>query len=374
MVQTAPTRGLRKALALSADERAIEGPLKGFHHETYVLPLNRPPAGGTGQGRWKCREPREGLFWFDRRCFASEEELIEALGSRVTRVPGLIKVGDVRLQRFVEGSTLGSLHAAGTRVPQRLVEAVMGLFEELVTIRPGDLSLKRRYEDEHGVEDGDTEVFLQHLVRFVQQDVYAAHRDTFGGLFNALGVDEGSFDSLYKLIQGVKARPFGLLHADLHRENLVVDSLGELWVIDWELAMFGDPLHDLATHLHLMRYPCEQEREVVGRWRSSVERARPGSSRGLEEDLPKLLGYKRAQSVFTDVIRTGLRLRAVSERGARRTQVLTRSARKVYGVLKAAAEPLGLADVPSAEAVGDVFLDWVSDTPDMPNSSCPTRG
>ncbi|MER5440522.1 phosphotransferase [Streptomyces sp. NPDC002790] len=350
---------MRKALELSSDEQAIEGPLKGFHHETYVLPLNRPPA-GEGQGRWKCREPREGLFWFDRRCFMSEEELIEALASRVTRIPGLIKVDDIRLQRFVEGRTLGNLYAAGTAVPHRLVADLMVLFQELSAIRPQDLPIERRCDGDKGVVDGDTEVFLQRLVRFVQEDVYASHQDAFGDLFEALGVGEESFDSLHKLVQGTQERPFSLLHADLHRENLIVDSLGKLWFIDWELAMFGDPIYDLATHLYLMRYPAKQEREVITWWRSSVERVRPHSSRGLEEDLPKLLGYKRAQSVFTDVIRAGLRLDAVPHGHAMGSETLARSARKVSAVLGAAAEPLGLTDVPSAQKVAGVLAGWLS--------------
>ena len=84
---------------LPFDHPAIEGPLKGHHHEAYAVPL-------PGGGRAKYREPREGLLWFDRRCFALEEELLLDLQGRVTRIPEVLDYG-VLLQRFVEGTTLG---------------------------------------------------------------------------------------------------------------------------------------------------------------------------------------------------------------------------------------------------------------------------
>lgn len=67
--------------------------------------------------------------------------------------------------------------------------------------------------------------------------------------------------------------------------------------------MLGDPLYDLATHLYLMRFPADQHRRVIRDWCRVVEHIRPGSSRGWEHDLPLILDFKRAQSVFTDVIR-----------------------------------------------------------------------
>ncbi|MBC9716633.1 aminoglycoside phosphotransferase family protein [Streptomyces sp. TRM66268-LWL] len=48
----------------------------------------------------------------------------------------------------------------------------------------------------------------------------------------------------------VTARRFALLHGDLNPWNLVRAN-GELTIIDWEMAMVGDPLYDLVRHLHL---------------------------------------------------------------------------------------------------------------------------
>jgi len=159
-----------------------------------------------------------------------------------------------------------------------------------------------------------------------------------------LGVGGESFVRLKKKMSGLRRRPFGLLHADLHRKNFVVDSRGQLWTIDWELAMLGDPLYDLATHLYLMRYPEDQQRRMAAEWSRVVEKAKPGGSYGLADDLDVLLDFKRAQSVFTDVIRVSLSL---GDGTGFNWAALPWAARKLQRVLAAAAGPLELAEVPS---------------------------
>ncbi|MGW4447180.1 phosphotransferase family protein [Streptomyces sp. NPDC004682] len=334
---------------MSGDDSVIEGPLHGYHHETYVFPLPGE-AGGERAGRWKCREPREGLLWFDRRCFASEERLLAALGGRVRGVPEIVEVGGLRLMRFVEGRTLGALHPSGTQVPELLAHQVVRLFGRLARIDPWTLAVERRCQEQDRPADGDTDGFLERLVHFTEHQVYRANLDRFGELFAELGLEEESFTHLRKQVSGLARRPFRLLHADLHRENLIVDPGGVLWVIDWELAMVGDPLYDLATHLHLMRYPDPQARDMAERWSAVAEAVRPGATRGWRHDLERLLAYKRAQSVFTDVIRTALSLPPAPA-------PVTGAARKLVAVLAEAAGPLSLTP-PDAPAVAGALRRW----------------
>ncbi|GGM25118.1 hypothetical protein GCM10010129_82070 [Streptomyces fumigatiscleroticus] len=342
-----------RAVEASGDASVVEGPLQGYHHETYVFPL--PGGAGAEPVRWKCREPRAGLLWFDRRCFASEEQLLDALAGRVGGIPDIIDFGGVRLQRFVEGRTLGSLYASGTPVPDPLARQILRLFRQLARVTAETLLVKRRCKPEDRAEDGDSDGFLERLVRFTEENVYQRNLEDFGRLFSALGVDEDSFRTLRKHVSGLTGRPFFLLHADLHRENLVVDARERLWTIDWELAMTGDPLYDLATHLYLMRYPRQQERWMAERWRTAVEEARPGGSRGLEHDLPLLIDYKKAQSVFTDVIRAALSLDSLPDGTRERT---VRAGRRLREILAAAAGPLGLESVPTAGAIATALDRW----------------
>lgn len=306
-------------------------------------------------GRWKCREPRSNLLWFDRRCFASEEQLLTALRGRVSRIPDVIDVHGCGLQRFIEGGTVGSLHASGQGIPDDLFRQIVAVFGQLADVAADDLAVDRRCEEADRPTEGDTDGFLERLVHFTEERVYLENLKDFGELFQALGVEADAFQRLRKNVAGLQRRPFCLLHADLHRENFIVDPERRLWTIDWELAMVGDPLYDLATHLYLMRYPVRQARRMAQQWRTAVEEVRPGSARGLEDDLDRLIDYKRAQSVFTDVIREALKLG--SEPDSHRGQ-LVHAGVKLHRILMDAAGPLGLDQVPSPPRIMTALTRW----------------
>ncbi|MEV1054004.1 phosphotransferase [Streptomyces sp. NPDC049887] len=357
----------RRAIALSRDENRVEGPIEGHHHETYVIPLPPEVAGALGVDgtvRWKCREPKPGLLWFDRRCFASEERLIGELRGRVGGVPEIVEVEGVPLQRFVEGVTLGARYGREGWLPWEVVGQLLRLFGELVAIRPADLDLERNCRPADRPRDGDTAGFLRGLIRFVETRVYLDNESEYGDLFEALGVKDGSLRRLREDAEGLRKRPFCLLHGDLHRENLVLDAHRTLWTIDWELAIAGDPLYDLATHLHLAGYPDRQAVVVARNWAHRVERARPGASRGWRQDLRLLLAFKEAQSVFTDIIRTALTVRGPDPdtgsdtgSGAERAR-LAEAAGRLHRVVLRGAGPLGLGSVPEPWQIADALQAW----------------
>jgi hypothetical protein len=328
----------RLADEISGGGAVVRGPLQGYYHETYVVPL---PGGMTVV---KVREPRHAVLWFDRRCFRSELELLHALQGRITCVPDILFVEGVALQRFIEGRTVRPPVLGSRSVPEPVFDQIVHLFQEMAHISPDLLDVARRCRPEDHADDGDTDGFLECLITFAEEHVYAGNEPWFGRLFDALGLGYESFTHLRKHVSGLRPRPFHLLHGDLHRGNLIVDEADRLWTIDWELAMTGDPLYDLATHLYLMRYPADQERRMTREWRRAVERARPGSSLGWERDLPLVLDFKRAQSVFTDVIRVSLSLTGGPQVN---WAALSRAARKLQRILAAAAVPLGLEILPS---------------------------
>ncbi|MFD8193521.1 phosphotransferase [Streptomyces wuyuanensis] len=364
----------RRAIALSRDENRVEGPIEGHHHETYVIPL--PPEvaevlGVDGTVRWKCREPKPGLLWFDRRCFASEERLIGELRGRVGSVPELVEVEGVPLQRFVEGATLGTRYGSEGWLPREVVGQLLRLFTELVAIRPADLDLERTCDPADRPREGDTAGFLRGLIRFVETRVYQDNEPEYGDLFEVLGVTAGSLRRLRDRAEGLRERPFCLLHGDLHRENLVLDARGTLWTIDWELAIAGDPLYDLATHLHLAGYPDRQAVAVAGEWAHRVERARPGASRGWRHDLRLLLAFKEAQSVFTDVIRGALTVHGPvtgTGSGAERAR-LEETAGRLHRVMLRGAGPLGLGSVPEPWQIADALQAWCKRHPRLTSSA-----
>ncbi|MFF3375547.1 phosphotransferase family protein [Streptomyces sp. NPDC002680] len=348
-VSPAPERAVDVTPASAAEET-----LQGYHHVTHVIPL--PGAAPDGSRvRGKVREPRANLLWFDRRCFVSEEQLLADLQGRVGGIPELIEAGDMRLQRFIEGRTLAARHRSGREVPGEVVDQVLALFEQMLAISADTLKTERRCEPEDRATDPNSSEFLERLIAFAEERVYQRNLADFESLFDALGVDADSFKRLRKNVSDLTERPFCLLHADLHRENFVLDRTGRLWTIDWELAMFGDPLYDLATHLYLMRYPEAQRNSLAERWSSIAEEIRPGSAKNWEADLPKIMDFKRAQSVFTDSIRAT----QILVSGTRfNWALLYREASKVHKALVGAEEPLGLTDVPTVRHVGKSLVRW----------------
>ncbi|MFI6659612.1 phosphotransferase family protein [Streptomyces sp. NPDC050523] len=344
---------MRPAIPASAIDMPglVRETFTGYHHVTYVLPW---------EGRlWvKCREPREEILWFDRRCFNSEEELLRALRQLDTVcVPDIVGIGGTPFQRFIEGRTVGDRRWwSSRRVPDAIFDQLAHLFREMVQIKPNMLKAERRCDTEDRPEGGDTDGFLERLIVFMEEKVYDRNRAAFEDLFQELGVGDDSFAQLRKRVLGLTERPFCLLHADLHPKNLIIDAGGQLWAIDWELAMLGDPLYDLATHLYLMRYPAGQGERMVQEWCRVVEGVSPGSSRGWERDLSRILDFKRAQSVFTDVIRESKQL---GMRPGLSWVELVRAAGKLHRILSAAAEPLGLTDnVPSRTGIAEALSRW----------------
>lgn len=280
-------------------------PLLHGHHRTWRI--TTAPGAPPGSGRVKVAPRTHGAPAFDPRCFDDEDGLLHTLARHgVPRVPRVYPAAPgLQTHGYIEGEPLSRRHPPGTAPSRRQLGHIVTLFGRLARIGPADLDLLHRCPVARRPRSSGG--FLAALLRFTRERVYHVHAPTLEPLFATL-----RFDPALLAPDGLLAhraahladRPFALLHGDLHRDNLIVAADGGgLWTIDWELALVGDPLYDLATHLHLMRYPPGRERALAARWARAVEAARPGASARWERDLPHYLAYKRVQSVVTDVIR-----------------------------------------------------------------------
>lgn len=324
---------------------------QGQHRLWHVL------ADPASDRRIKLSEPREGVLWFDRRCFRAEEPLLaELAGLGMTHIPAVHPAdgGDPRseqplyVQDFVDGTSLADVAPQGTPLTARHLDDIEDRFRQLAAVDMDDVRTERTCAEGERARNLDTGTFFGALIAFTRERAHLEHRERYGPLFDALGVPRDALGPGSRLANETKAlapRPFCLLHGDLHRANFIVDRTdGRLWTIDWELAMLGDPLYDLATHLHLMRYPAPQEREMKDRWLRATSSVLPGADTGWREDLPRYLAYKRAQSVFTDVVRQAQKLATAGPDG--RATLLEATARTVHTLLRQAADVLDPAYVP----------------------------
>ncbi|RBM17859.1 aminoglycoside phosphotransferase [Streptomyces sp. PT12] len=329
--------------------------LRGHHRVWQVL---RAEGEFASLGRLKAGRPRPGVQRFDPRCFLHEEDLLVRLARLgVPRIAPvyLLGPGSTRVHGYIEGDPLSALRPPGTALTDPEIAQLTDLFGTLAGIPPAAVEAVHRCPT--ALRPRTSRDFLRGLVRFTRRRVYTVHRPALGGLFTALRVDPVVLSPTGPLARDATLladRPFCLLHGDLHRDNLITaDADGMLWTIDWELALVGDPLYDLATHLHLMRYPPAQEHALVSRWAREMEARLPGAAAGLSRDLPRYLAYKRVQSVFTDVTRQANAVRAsppdeLEERIAHAGAVVSTALRR-------AARTLGLAPVPGPRAVEAVY-------------------
>ncbi|MFF8587226.1 aminoglycoside phosphotransferase family protein [Streptomyces althioticus] len=330
----------------------------GHHNRNYVLALDDPEARLLG------REPGTSVTVRIRRAEAlpvvirtwdNEEEILGAVKDVLPHVPRCLAKGpDFAVHSYVEGVPLSSMSANGKRLDTLLVRALVGLLAQMTGVGRGSLPpLPPRWPS----NDTDSQAFLRTLAHLADEQIRRPNWTAFGGLFAALGIPEDALPRLAERIPVMTGRPYSLLHADLHRDNVIV-SYGEslpLICVDWELATYGDPLHDLATHLVRMQYPERQWPEVISAWEEAMWRTRPSAVDGLGKDLQHYLDFERAQSVFPDVIRAAQSLeRAYSQK------MLDEATAEVDRALRAAERPLELRSVPRPKEIERALCGWLA--------------
>lgn len=329
----------------------------GHHNRNYVIPLTEGMARLVGREAGTSvtvRIRRPDALPVVIRTWEDEAEILGAVRGVLPHAPEcLVKGEDFAVHSFVEGVPLSSVCANGKPVDTLLIRALAGLLAQMAHVRRGALpALPSGWPR----NDTDSQGFLQTLVHLADRQIRQPNWTAFGGLFAALGIPEDALAGLAGRVPAMARRPYSLLHADLHRDNVIVSYASDppLICVDWELATYGDPLHDLATHLVRMRYPAHQWAEVVDAWGEAMQQVRPAAVSGLARDLRHYLAFERAQSVFPDVMRAARSL----EESFTQTS-LDEATAEVRRALEAAAEPLRLVGVPREGEIRRALFRWL---------------
>ncbi|WP_435863186.1 phosphotransferase [Streptomyces prunicolor] len=328
----------------------------GFHNQNYVLPLTGPMAGLLG------REPGTSVTVRIRRrealpvvirTWQNEAEILRAINGVLPHVPECLVEGDgFAVHSYVEGVPLSSVCGNGKPVDRLLLKALAGLLAQMTQVRGGVLPPRPSlWPGNHT----DSQGFLQTLATMADSQIRKPNWSCFGGLFAALGIAEDALVRLAERVPAMAGRPYSLLHADLHRDNLIMSYGGDppLICVDWELATYGDPLHDLATHLVRMHYPAYQWDEVVEAWAEAMRVVRPAAVNGVAKDLRHYVAFERAQSVYPDVMRAA---KSLEERFDQKS--LDEATAAVRRALEAGAEPLRLRHVPGEREIERILFRW----------------
>lgn len=329
----------------------------GHHHEHHlgrVVDAELARRWGIAQDALvKLRRTIPGVPSVVCRVWPREADILAAVHRCVPNTPR--HLGEWRgyaVHTYVPGRAVSALRRPSWVMPSRhCMRQLMTFFRRMARVDIGSLPDR----PVGWPSDGDSTGFLRRLVDLTEDEVHARNRDEFGTLFQEFGVPPDAMKEFGQRIPRLGKRPFFLLHTDMHRDNLVMRPGGTLFLLDWELAMVGDPLHELATHLVRMRYPGRHaRRSVVAQWMTAMSDVSGEAVRDVKSDLRWYLDYEYAQSIYPDIIRAALRYEADSGEAAERAAV-----RQVRSALEAARRPLRLR-VPDAEGIRGRLADWVA--------------
>lgn len=309
---TPGTEPLADPLKLYTTARSATAAPAGFYNHNVRL--------DTPAGPVIVRIPIDGADVMDLRIWP-EHEVMRAIEPYVPAAPRVLHVFHAappfQVHQCVDGVLLDATAPRGVPVPGLFTDDAAELFDRLGRVPVGDLPpLPRGWAD-----DGDTPAFARQLSD-ATGGVWDRFRHSYGPLYAALGVPS---DPLAPVLDGWAAltpRPFRLLHCDVHRKNVIVCPDGHAAFLDWELALWGDPVYDLAVHLHKMTYVEAEERRLLDSWSSLLPAA---ATRAWESDLARYLVHERIKSVLVDTVRYTKLIADLTADPARTPESLVRS-------------------------------------------------
>jgi hypothetical protein len=287
---------------------------------------NRNVAIDTPAGRLLVRIPLRGADLMDLRIWP-EADVVAAIGPYVRTAAALRHRSAspvFQIQEFIEGESLDHRAPRGVPVPDHVIPEVVGFFVELASVPFNALpDLPTDWP-----QDGDTAAFARLLVN-VTREVHRTHQEQFQRLFADLGIPADPTEAVEAGLASLRSRSFRLVHADVHRKNVILSDSGCRF-IDWELALWADPVYDVAAHIHKMGYLDDERQRFIERWAEALGEENDGWS----TDLDTYLRHERVKSAVVDTIRYAkLRSSDVKAKGV--TEKLTSKlnlAHEIWGV------------------------------------------
>ncbi|MEU5974478.1 aminoglycoside phosphotransferase family protein [Streptomyces sp. NPDC047315] len=307
---------------------------------------NRNVGVSTPEGKVNVRIPLEGADVMDVRVW-NEEDVLACIRPYVARAPELRHVSltpRFQVHHFIEGRVLDGFSPRGSAVPDHVIGDVVDVMDQLARI-PQEKALPLPSD---WPASGDSSGFGRLLARLTQE-IYDAHRDEYGPVFAGLGIPDEPLAVLEPRWGAVTGRPFVVLHADLHRKNMIVSD-GATWFLDWELALWGDPLYEIAVHFHKMDYPDHQRAGLLRQWRTRLPEK---CTAGPDAELDLYLAHERIKSAIVDTIRYSKQLAEADEPG--REFLVARLVRKVNSARTVWGEPPSL----TPDRIARVLAPWV---------------
>lgn len=260
-----------------------------------------------------------------------EPAVLAAIRQYVPAAPVLRAVSHdppYQVHDWIDGTVLDAEAPRGARVPESVLAQCVDLFGQLREVPRDRLPpLPGGWPD-----DGDCAGFAERLLA-VTRGVHARFAERYATLWRSLEIPVDPFAPL--ALGRLRSRPFQVVHCDVHRKNIILAGRRNARVcrfLDWELALFGDPVYELAVHLHKMAYLPDEEQALCRIWEQVC---RADQWPGWQEDLRTYRDHERVKSAIVDSVRyANLVADAPEQEPTRVASLVTKltAARRVWGV------------------------------------------
>ena len=150
------------------------------------------------------------------------------------------------IHQYIDGQTLSELYPKHLPLPDSLIT---GIATNMAYLHELPLSA----ENFAGYVT-DTQTFYGHVLTYVESFYHHTWMDS-PDLFAENDFPAAPFAVCRQQAASLTERKAALLHADVHQHNtMMVGAQEKLCFVDWELALIGDPAHDLAVHINRSYY------------------------------------------------------------------------------------------------------------------------
>ncbi|MAZ00482.1 MAG: hypothetical protein CMH32_08115 [Micavibrio sp.] len=276
-----------RALAEKAKDKKK---LSGFYNENYKLSVD-------GEN-YLFRFPMKSALMMDPRSF-KEQDILSLLDGKDIAVPRILYAeadGSFYVEEFIDGFTMENRLPPGAKMPKPYLEQLAHFYHKLAVLKTNDV---RPYIDAGAPAQGNARDFFSYIVSF-SEDVFKRNSKKHAEQYEFLGLGTEPYAYFKQASKTLTDRPWRLIHADLHRGNIMVDHHKKLWFIDWELGLYGDLLLCIAAHIHRTRY-YERERKMLI---EDIKQGLPEAFlKNFDKDLEFYLNFEAMKSVITDTYR-----------------------------------------------------------------------
>ncbi len=243
------------------------------------------------------RFPKNDEKQFDPRPFY-EVDVYEAIKPYGFPTPALYHAAPDRsfqVHEYVEGALVDEIYPPGQNLPEDHIDQMTAFYARLAN---ADIDISKIIAPEWP-QKGPPLTFFEKLLEHAWI-IYRNHQETHKDIYDFLKIPSDPFSHFLIRAGSLSRRPWRLIHANIHRGNMIEKENGQIIIIDWELALYGDLLYCIAAYLHRSRFDADEKEKIA----KKIYKALPESfQNNFMKDLSFYLDYEALNSVITDTVR-----------------------------------------------------------------------